>query len=241
MYTNEQCDDGFGAQYQKIIQTYIFCAQKNIKYVYRPFKNIEHNYSNDPLYNNKIENLVNLKNNIENDIECKSIEINYNAHVRHFFEKYIETCCNSPEMSFIKKCFWENKDKNYFKNNKINIAIHIRRENLHDMGRAGERITTPNSYYLNIMNKIRNVNKDKDLLFHIYSQGNLQNFLDLNNTDVLFHLNENIEDTFIGLVAANILVISPSSLSYVAGLISDGIIYYKPFWHSPRENWIIEV
>ena len=138
MYTNQQCDDGFGAQYQKIIQTYIFCAQKNIKYVYIPFKNIEHNYSNDPLYNNKIENLINLKNNIENDIECKSIEINYNEHVRHFFEIYIETCCNSPEMSFIKKCFWENKDKNYFKNNKINIAIHIRRENLHDMGRAGE-------------------------------------------------------------------------------------------------------
>jgi hypothetical protein len=90
------------------------------------------------------------------------------------------------------------------------------------------------------MNIIREKYKgnDKNLLFHIYSQGNITNFLDLNNTDVLFHLNENIEDTFIGLVAANILVISPSSLSYVAGLISDGIIYYKPFWHSQIKDHI---
>jgi hypothetical protein len=38
------------------------------------------------------------------------------------------------------------------KNNKTNIAIHIRRDNQHDMGRAGERITTPNCYYLNNSN-----------------------------------------------------------------------------------------
>lgn len=34
---------------------------------------------------------------------------------------------------------------------------------------------------------------------------------------------------------ADILIISPSSLSYVAALISDGEIYYKPFWHKPRK------
>ena len=40
------------------------------------------------------------------------------------------------------------------------------------------------------------------------------------------------------MVSAEILVTSPSSLSYIAALISDGEIYYKKFWHNPRKNWI---
>ena len=126
-----------------------------------------------------------------------------------------------------------------FNNNKTNIAVHIRRENIHDKGRAGERITTPNKYYLNVMNNIRNkYNDKKELLFHIYSQGDINNFKILDNNDVIFHLNEDIGKTFTGLVSADILVISPSSFSYTAALISDGEIYYKKFLHKPKSNWI---
>jgi hypothetical protein len=53
-----------------------------------------------------------------------------------------------------------------------------------------------------------------------------------------FHLNENMFDTFTGLVAADILVTSRSSFSYTAAILSDGIIYYQPFWHPPGEKWI---
>ena len=83
--------------------------------------------------------------------------------------------------------------------------------------------------------------KDKDILFHIYSQGNIRNFIDLDNDNVMFYINYDIIETFKGLVSAEALVTSPSSLSYVAGLISDGEIYYKRFWHKPRNNWIIFV
>jgi hypothetical protein len=239
MYTNIQGRDGFGAQYQRIIQTYIYCKMRNLTFLYRPLKNVEHNYDNDNHYNDKLEFLMNLKNNIENDTLLQAKELDYGSIVCSYFEMNIELCCQSEHMAFIRKCFWENKDKNFYKNNKTNIAIHIRRDNQHDMGRAGERITTPNSYYLNIINKIRNENVDKELLFHIYSQGNIHNFNELINNDVIFHIDENVVDTFLGLVSADILVTSPSSLSYVAGLISNGKIYYKKFWHVPRLNWIV--
>lgn len=140
-------------------------------------------------------------------------------------------------MKFIKECFWKNKDRDFFKNGKMNVAIHIRRENADDKGQAGERVTTPNSYYLNIMNKIRK--NYHNIQFHLYSQGEVSQFEDLINDDVDFHLNADIIDSFIGMVAANILVISPSSLSYVAALVSDGIVYYKPFWHNPKKEWIV--
>ena len=67
----------------------------------------------------------------------------------------------------------------------------------------------------------------------------MNNFAILQKEDVIFHLDEDICKTFTELVAADILLTSPSSLSYVAALISDGEIYYKQFWHKPRSNWII--
>ena len=91
------------------------------------------------------------------------------------------------------------------------------------------------------MNKIREKYKDneKKVLFHLYSQGEITKFIDLANSDVKFYLNYDICESFIGMVSAEILVTSPSSLSYIAALISDGEIYYKKFWHNPRKNWII--
>ena len=239
-YTNISYD-GFGSQYQKIIQTYIYCKMNSLPFAYTPLKDVEHNYNNDQEYNNKLENVMNLKNNITNCNDTMTVDtIDYIKTVIPYFEENINNCCQSEDMKFIKKCFWENKDKNFFNNNKINIAVHIRRENSHDKGQAGERATTPNSYYLEIMNKIREKYKDNDkkVLFHIYSQGVITKFIDLANSDVKFYLDYDICESFTGMVSAEILVTSPSSLSYIAALISDGEIYYKKFWHNPRKNWI---
>ena len=71
-----------------------------------------------------------------------------------------------------------------------------------------------------------------------YGMMEQSSFVMLDNNDVIFHLNEDIGKTFTGLVSADILVISPSSFSYTAALISDGEIYYKKFWHKPKSNWI---
>ena len=238
--TNIIGSDGFGAQYQKIIQTYIYCKCHKFEFYYCPITKMEHNYENNNEYISFIEKIMNLKGNIQNNIANNCSQIDFGTIVLPWFETNIDNCCKSEHMNFIKKCFWTNKSKNVFNNQDLNVAIHIRRENLHDKGRAGERITTPNEYYLKIMNTIRNKHdNNKELKFHIYSQGNVNNFKILANKDVIFHLDEDICKTFIELVGADILVTSPSSLSYVAALISDGEIYFKPFWHKPRSNWYI--
>ena len=236
-YTTAYQRDGFGAQYQRIIQTYIFCKIHKLNFLYRPFEFIEHNYNNDGDFIKKMEQFINLKNNITNIINNDINSINYGSVVMKYCENNIDTVCMSEHLEFIKKCFWEHKDRNVFNNTKINIAVHIRRENKIDKGIAGSRVTTPNSYYLNIMNIIREKYKN-NLQFHIYSQGNIENFKMLKENDVKFHLDEDIRTTFLELVAANILVTSPSSFSYCAALLSDGEIYYKRFWHNPRKEWI---
>ena len=57
--------------------------------------------------------------------------------------------------------------------------------------------------------------------------------------NTFFHLNEDICETFTGLVASDILVTSASSLSYIAAFLTEGIVYYQPFWHPPASKWII--
>tara|TARA_Y100000996_G_scaffold116981_1_gene87062 strand:- start:6464 stop:7210 length:747 start_codon:yes stop_codon:yes gene_type:complete len=236
-YTSITISDGFGSQYQKIIQTMIYCTHHNLNFVYRPIKNMEHNYDNDIKYIDNIEKLMNIKNNIENDTNNKAEEIDYGTVVMKWFEENIDVACSSEDLSLIKSYFWQNKERNIFKNDKINVAVHVRRPNQCDNRIQGAN--TPDSYYLNIIKIIREKYKDKNLLFHIYSQGKLEDFKVYENIDVTLHINEDICKTFIGMVAADILVTSISSFSYIAALLSDGEVYYNNFWHKPRKNWIV--
>lgn len=242
VYTTIKSTDGFGAQYQKIIQTYLFCKLHGLAFAYTPFTEMEHNYTNDQTFLKKKEELINLCTNIE--LATSDVQImDYHKIVRKWYDytslTNINVACESEHMDFIKKCFWSNKNKDVFKNNKKNVALHIRRANPHDQGLAGERITTPDEYYLNIMNYIRKKYQGIDLQFHIYSQGNLSDFDKYVEEDVVLHIDEDIDTSFICMVGADILVTSPSSLSYVAALISDGEIYFKRFWHVPRNNWTV--
>jgi|UniRef100_A0A6C0C3W7 hypothetical protein len=231
--------DGFGAQYQKIITNFIVivCKYGMDSLHYNPITRMEHNYENSNDFIENIENLINLRENIHLVEQNKKYTQVAFTTICNEFERNIDYYCQSVPMNFIKKCFWENKDRDVFKNNAINVAVHIRRPNIHDNRIEGTN--TPDIYYINIMNIIREKYKNNEILFHIYSQGNKNQFILFNNDNVVLHLNEDICKTFIEMVGADILITSGSSLSYVAALISDGEIYYKHFWHKPRKEWII--
>ena len=118
----------------------------------------------------------------------------------------------------------------------MNIAIHIRRHNTHDSRIDGTNI--PDDVFSNVINKLRDIYSSKKPLFHLYSQGNIENFKIFNSQDIVLHLNDSTEDAFTGMVLAEILVTSASSLSYTAGILSEGTVYYIPFWHPPLPNWL---
>lgn len=237
-FTHETRTDGFGAQYQGIITTILYCKVKNLNYTYTPFTYVEHNYENDLYYLKKLEELINLKDNMITECHPPPKKLPY-GEVSFCMESNIDNYCNSDAMHIIKSIFWKNKERDHFKNNKINIAVQIRRENTNDYGSAGDRASTPNDYYIRIIKKIREEYANKQIQFHIYSQGPAVNFQDLLEADTQFHLDEEITSTFIGMVAADILILSPSSFSYVAGLLSDGKVYYKNFWHNKKKEWIL--
>ena len=140
----------------------------------------------------------------------------------------------SPYFKKIKNAFYANK-KPVFNNDSINIALHIRRSNLHD----DRHTDNDDNYFLEMMDYIRQ-SYSGNKIFHIYSQGEEKDFLHFENKDVIFHLNESIESTFLSMAMAKILVMSKSSFSYAAAMLNENIVYYLPFWHRPSANWKVK-
>jgi hypothetical protein len=232
--------DGFGAQFQTLLYSIIFCEQNKQNFLYKGISGIEHNYDNDPNYINEIDELMNIKNNYATMTSVKSDdvlhELPFNKLI-NIVDRKIDYYLSTPAFKRYKNIFWQNKIKHDFNNNnKFNVAVHVRRYCM-AVDNGCERQTIPIWYFANIMNKIRQ--KYSNAQFHIYSVGDIEYFNPLLNEDVELHINENISATFIQMVSADAIITSRSSLSHVAGMLSDGEVYYIPFWHPPRKEWII--
>lgn len=98
---------------------------------------------------------------------------------------------------------------------------------------------TPDEYYLNKINTLREKYKDKKILFNIYSQWELSNFNNYIANDTILKININLFDTFKEIVGADALIMSKSSLSYTAAILSDRDIYYQEFWHPHMKRWYL--
>ena len=179
--------------------------------------------------------------------------------ILNYVEKNIDSCMKSNSMARIKDHYWSNKDSAREKlrlyriqSPDINavkythhLAAHIRRPNCDDTRpNGGEEYT--NEYYIRSLITIREkylkIDQNTRIQFHIYSQGTDDKFSDLCNhdvigDDVMLHLTDTNEDTYIGMTVADILVTSASSYSYSAAFLCDGDIYYTEFWHPPCSWW----
>jgi len=193
----------------------------------------------------KIENLMNIKPYFMQRTDPQlfnTVITECDMTAKYVIDKSIDEYTADGHMNKIRDMFWANKEKDVFKNGRVNVAIHIRRLNTHDLTLPYVeecRVNTPNDYYLNVIQRIRDEHRGKDLLFHLYSQGDLENFECFKAEDTVLHINTDLCESFISMVAADILVTSFSSLSYAAAFLNTGTIYYQPFWHPPRRNWIV--
>lgn len=242
-YTTHPRIDGFGAQFQNIIIDilYTYSATTN-QYVFPNIASFEHNYTNDPGFTSRLARYMNLRGHFSLPSGVGGTIHNYSSIVSNYsyVENNLTRLLASPTMNLIKSLFYADKTTP-FDTTFYNVAVHVRRHNNADSRIDGTN--TPSDYYLNVMKYIRaNHGADeKPLRFHIYSQCNdemdlRQNFT---HTDTEFHLNGDVLPTFHGMVFADALVTSASSYSYCAAFLCNGVIYYKKFWHTPADNWIV--
>jgi len=233
--------DGFGAQYQTFLYYILYAYHHNLEYAHENIRTMEHNYDNNTNFIKNMNEFMNIENNYTDKSKINSediIDIDQNLIYQTVEDNIDIYVSDNPALNKIKRCFWENKNKNHYNNDKFNVAIHVRRPNIHDTRVDGAN--TSDDYYLSVIAHIREKYKHiKNIQFHIYSQGRIEHFNQYIHEDTVFHINEELRSTFTGLVSADVLVLSRSSFSYIAAFLSEGEIYYINFWHKPKKDWII--
>ena len=107
-----------------------------------------------------------------------------------------------------------------FDNDKVNIAVHIRRGDVTEKGRYKVRWVA-DCVYQNVMDQIRKV--FLDTIFHIYSDGAWRDLSKFQNDDVILHSQEDVFSTFHHMIIADVLVTGQSMFSALAGHLCDGV------------------
>ena len=122
--THKPRSDGFGSHFKTIIFTIIYCKFTNNCYIYRPLKNVAHNYENDPLFCKKLENLMNIESHYPSLNDHSNAKLINGKDIIKIIQKNPKLLSNE-NIEFIRNMYYENKDSCY-NNDKFNIALHIR-------------------------------------------------------------------------------------------------------------------
>jgi hypothetical protein len=188
--------EGIGAQYQRIVALLAIAKRHNIKYIHIPIK-VGHNYNNDPEWDEKWDNMFNIKK-LANNIDLKTLENNYSIFTDFSNEKIL----NDDETKLYHYLspfnIFDNNPDYYLSNiqndiitvyneinlsrkliydkNKINIAIHLRVFNKNDdIENYEDYIKNKNArhymtcdMYITYINTLKNKYPNSDI--HIFSQ-----------------------------------------------------------------------
>ena len=262
-YSTIPFDDGLGAQFQRFAWTCIYAEEcEESTFIYRSPEKMAHNYTGEPNYIEKLETLMNMKPHYMNYNEAcldKTIDNILTPDfydIFNYVERNIDKCMKSESMARIKKYYWQNKDSVRDRPRLYRIAdgdctythhlaAHIRRPNCDDTRpNGGEEYT--NEYYIKSLLAVREkyIKQDSSnrIQFHIYSQGSEEKFANISGheilgPDIMMHINDSNEDTYLAMTMADILITSASSYSYSAAFFCNGDIFYTEFWHKPCSWW----
>ena len=128
------------------------------------------------------------------------------------------------------------------RNGLINVSVHVRRPTGEDS--SNPAFNDPNSeahrsryfaanFFVRICKEIERVLGAGEVVFNIFSLGSPSDFQEFDILrNYVLHLNSDERETFHNLVIGDVLVVSPSGFSFMAGMISPGFkIAPHPWWH----------
>lgn len=151
----------------------------------------------------------------------------------------------------LRKIYWSYKDRKgdqvLREPGAVNVAVHIRRRNAMDM--KNPAVHDPNSagyksryidldYFASLMQLITEALPDEQVVFHLFSQGAPEGFEPLQKfSNVRLHLDVDQYNTFHNMACADILITSPSSFSFKAGMLTPGLkLTRHPWWHEVPQD-----
>jgi hypothetical protein len=258
--------EGIGAMAQYQIFCYCLAKHLDVKYSFFGFKNLTHwqyyNVTQD-MFDTDVNNFFNFPNetpaNIQ-DFEKVSIN-NIDQNIYELVNTNRNLIINIAPIALMKygqsnigkieKNDWLKQlrsnvlidstltDSDY-KQQSFNVAVHIRKYTKTDCDPSPIRDLYDDSkkeYYNKLVGSIYEKYKHENLKIHIYAQGTEDEYLFLKNDYVKLHIEEYPLISLYHMIKSDVLVMSNSSLSYIASLYRNNITYKKfNFYHTTYSN-----
>ena len=125
---------------------------------------------------------------------------------------------------------------------RLNVALHIRRGDVaamksRDQGNWRLRFLGLD-WFAGVLATVLENHRAERPLFHVYSQGQPDDFADLGRGfDLRLHLDAGDQESLFNMSRADVLALSPSTFSFLAAILSQGHkIARIPWWHHLPEQ-----
>jgi hypothetical protein len=242
-------DDGVGAQVQAQLSALAYCRRFGIPYVHSPLNSVEHTTGADEV--ERWERLFGIGDAEERlgDRSTTAIE-DYVSTPALWREPAILRCLHMHQFTDADPDVYSGiqyelrrkyaGERSYGEQGIARVAVHVRRG---DVSRSTNRQRYVSTEH--VFETIRRVSSEVignglRPKITLYSQGSPGDFADITESlPVDLQLDRDPLWTMERLIEAEVLVTAKSSFSYVAALLSEGAIYYQPFWHKPMSGWTV--
>jgi hypothetical protein len=264
-YKFEERKDGIGGNIKWFILQYYYCYINNYKLF---------NITFDKHVNRDIKDFLNfdkLNEKMNKDLENKIIYFNNNIISNSFYiNGYIKSNLKDKINQYIN---YKPYDKTLNYKNKINVGVHIRRGDIYyrtiddsqfrdkyykNTFKSSKRVDLKrrflnNNYFINAMKTINNLFGSDNIIFHIFSTGEEDEFDDLKVIDnkILYISDPDHQEKYINqrdgsipirelistMVNSDILICSKSNLSFSCALLTNNLVI-MPKWLIHSTYWI---
>lgn len=227
--------EGLGSAAESIMTAYLFSLHYGVPFYLPPIKKINHAPGNQEEWDLRCYSFI--KDNLIQHTDVKDLPIvklsrleDINKNVMYDFFNLRLKQYNFSEIfnKWYPKLREDFLKKNISKEEEKIIAVHIRCFNRHDCDH------NPDREYFNESKDIPNYFKNAILLLkekypdhqvHVYSQGTLEEFKDFQEFSL--HLNEDAIESLREMILSDVLLMSKSSMSYIASYYSSGDKYIR--------------
>ena len=284
-YANDRCQDGAGAQLQRLLGVYAISRHLGIPYVHSPLMRVgyqglaalEKNAGSDNL-TEEYNRIFRLPSDLDlpadpvvhllNDADVASIDSikAMQTHGGFHLVRVVYPYPITDQHPEVYRCLKAISPFRYRASEVFRLAVHVRRGELFAVD--GHRML-PNSYYVSTALRFQEILRRLEIpcVCELYTEvatkafditpqhhginerisanvaidpamSRLEDFDAIPN--LVRFINTDPIDTLRRMATADALILSRSSFSYIAAVLSQNcIVLYYPFWHAPMEDWVI--
>jgi hypothetical protein len=235
--------EGAGSQALIRMDAIIFSRLAQLTYIHTPFVDVGHSDRPQPEWDRAWELCFNISDGeiIDNGAHGHLIDFSssdnfdllglYGFDARDIADKYAD------EIPEVRRKYYANKSPRI--NTVFTICAHVRRGDVTVANRPD--MWTEFQVFVDAIKRVREV-LDRLRIQHktcIVSQGGREDFSQNEALNATLLLNQDPIASFKEAVEADLLIMSKSSFSYAAAMISDGIKIYEPYSRPPMAEWIV--